>query len=131
MRCIFVFCMNKALLCIGSNDNGEINLLTAKSLIEKEFGEVIYSNTSITTPYGHSYKDDFLNQLAIFYTNRKQEEVIKILKGIEKQLGRSPEDKLLGLVKIDIDLLCWNNEILKPEDMQRKYVTDLLPTITP
>lgn len=131
MRCIFTCCMNKALLCIGSNDNGEENILACKSFIEKEFGEVIYSNTSITIPYGRSYKNDFLNQLAIFYTDRDQSEVINILKEIEKLIGRKPEDKSSGLVKIDIDLLCWNNEVLKPEDMQRRYVTDLLSTITP
>lgn len=122
--------MNRALICIGSNDNREENVAACKSFMEKIFSNILYSDTSITIPYGSSYKWDFLNQLAVFKTDKDKEEVIRSLKKIEVKMGRKPEDKKSGLVKIDIDLLCWNEEVLKPEDMQRKYVTELLPTIS-
>ncbi len=121
--------MNRALICIGSNDDRDSNLLVCKSLLEKSFGTVFYSKTSVTTPYGESYKQDFLNQLAVLYTEMKKEDVMNSLKEIERLMGRKQEDKSIGLVKIDVDLLSWNKEILKPEDMQRRYVADLLHTI--
>lgn len=121
--------MNKALICIGSNMDRETNLTVCKSFLKELFGELNYSDTSVTTPYGQSYKQDFLNQLALFYTDKKKEDVINLLKDIEKSMGRKQKDKLTGLVKIDVDLLCWNQEILKPEDMTRRYVTELLSTI--
>lgn len=114
---------------MGSNDDRERNITFCKSLLENFFGEMFYSNTSVTTPYGQSYKQDFLNQLAVFYTDKTKTEIISMLKSMEKEIGRKDEDKSLGLVKIDIDLLRWNDEILKPEDMKRLYVTELLSTI--
>ncbi len=43
---------------------------------------------------------------------------------IERDHGRTPEDKSRGIVKIDIDLLCYDGELLKPEDWQRGYVRE-------
>lgn len=121
--------MNKALLSIGTNEDKEINLDLCHQLLDNFFEQISYSDTSITTPYGNSYKNDFLNQLAIIYTDRKKEEVYKYLKSIEKQIGRSPLDKEKGIVKIDIDLVIWNDEILKPADISRSYITDLLSSL--
>ena len=45
-----------------------------------------------------------------------------VLKAIEKRLGRMPEDKKKGIVKIDIDLLTYDGEVLKVNDWKREYV---------
>ena len=50
------------------------------------------------------------------------EEVKAILKKIEKILGRTQEDKKRGIIAIDIDLLQWNHQVLKPDDLQREYI---------
>ena len=39
------------------------------------------------------------------------------------------EIKEKGIVKIDIDLVIWNEEVLKPADVSRKYIVDLLPSL--
>lgn len=121
--------MNKALLSIGTNENKEENLDLCHQLLDNSFEQISYSETSITAPYGNNYKDDFLNQLAIIYTDRDKEDVCKHLKYIEKQLGRIPSDKEQGIVKIDIDLVIWNDEVLKPADISRNYIADLLPSL--
>ena len=41
---------------------------------------------------------------------------------VERRSGRIPEDKAQGVVKLDIDLLVFDNKILKPEDMEREYI---------
>lgn len=129
MECIFVEVMNEALISIGSNENREYNICACQQLLNKVFVDIKYSSTSITIPYGIKYKDDFLNQLAIIYTNKNREEITSMLKSIEKELGRKTDDKITGCVVIDIDLIVWNNEILKPDDMKRQYVSALIPTI--
>ncbi len=121
--------MNKALISIGTNVNRETNLALCHELLNGAFSEITYSNTSITTPYGNTYKDDFLNQLAFIYTSETKEEILKRLKSIEKKIGRNATDKVNGNVKIDIDLVIWNDEILKPDDMERSYIIDLLPSL--
>lgn len=129
MECIFVSDMNKGLICIGTNENRETNLAYCKELLNIVFSDITYSDISVTAPYGAIYKNDFLNQLAVVYTDKVKKDVIDLLKSYEKKIGRTIEDKKNGIVKIDIDLVAWNDEILKPEDMKRSYVADLLPTI--
>ncbi|MDR2950860.1 MAG: 2-amino-4-hydroxy-6-hydroxymethyldihydropteridine diphosphokinase [Prevotella sp.] len=121
--------MNKALLSIGTNEDKELNLDLCHQLLGNSFEQISYSDTSITTPYGNSYKNDFLNQLAIIYTDQKREDVYKLLKLIETQIGRNPSDKERGIVKIDIDLVIWNDKILKPADISRSYIKDLLASL--
>lgn len=127
MQCIFALVMNEALICIGSNENKENNLDLCQKLLSDIFTNIIYSDTCISIPYGNHYKNDFINQLAVIYTSLNMKETADILKSVEKKIGREPGDKKLGLVKIDIDLVIWNNDILKPIDMQRSYLQDLLP----
>lgn len=127
MGCIFADVMNKALISIGTNVDRESNLALCHELLNAEFSHITYSGTSITSPYGNTYKNDFLNQLAIVYTDKVKEEVGSILKSMEKEMGRDISDKKRGLVKIDIDLIIWNQEVLKPDDLNRSYIADLLP----
>lgn len=129
MSCIFVSIMNKVLLSIGTNDDREANLALCHQLLDNSFEHIHYSKTSITTPYGATYKNDFLNQLAVVYTDKDKEEVALFLKLLEKKIGRNPDDKERGVVKIDIDLVIWNGDVLKPADITRNYIADLLPSL--
>ena len=51
-----------------------------------------------------------------------REIILQKLKAIEKRLGRMLEDKKKGIVKIDIDLLTYDGEVLKVNDWKREYV---------
>lgn len=121
--------MNKGLISIGSNKDKEQNLELCQQLLKAEFGNITFSKTSVTEAYGKTYKDDFLNQLVFIYTDQDKDYTATLLKSIEKKMGRSSEDKKDGKVKIDVDLIVWNNEVLKPEDMKREYIRDLLPDL--
>lgn len=121
--------MNTAVISIGSNEDSEKNVEYCKQLLDSIFTTIHYSDTSITKPYGTQYRHDFLNQLALTETEMDLSEVVKTLKLLEKKMGREVEDKNKGLVKIDIDLIKWNDTIVKEEDWQRNYVTDLLPSL--
>jgi hypothetical protein len=50
------------------------------------------------------------------------ERVRKELKAIEQSAGRRPEDKKEEKVSLDIDLLSFDDRVLKPEDLKREYV---------
>ena len=129
MERIFASVMNKALLSIGTNEDRESNLSLCHQFLNNIFTDISYSDTSVTMPYGTTYKNDFLNQLAIIYTNKDEDEVVRLLKSIEKDMGRNGADKKKGIVKIDIDLVIWNNNVLKPEDFSRSYIADLLASL--
>ena len=75
-----------------------------------------------TEAIGSRFLSPFSNQTALFETSMSAEEVRTILKRIEHRNGRSPEDKAQGIVKLDIDLLNYDDCVLKPEDMEREFV---------
>ena len=52
----------------------------------------------------------------------KEERVRKELKAIEQSAGRHPEDKKEEKISLDIDLLSFDDRVLKPEDLKREYV---------
>ena len=111
---------------MGSNENGRENLSVCRHLLESVFADIVFSDISITAPYGKVYTNDFTNQLAFAYTTKPIEEVLRQLKVFEQKMGRDARDKQTGVVIIDIDLVIWNDKVLKPEDMQRTYVAELL-----
>ena len=58
----------------------------------------------------------------MFVTEMEKEAIVNALKRIEIKAGRRPEDKTAEKVPLDIDLLVYGNEILKPKDMERTYI---------
>lgn len=121
--------MNKLLISLGSNEDSEINMSLCRKLLSDMFSFIVFSETSITSPYGNNYKKDFLNQLAFANTDMDEEQVIRSLKAIEKAIGRIPSDKENGIVKIDIDLIMWNNKKKKKDEWDRDYISLLLPSL--
>lgn len=118
--------MHKVLLSIGTNTDTRFNLNRAISSLLTYFPTIQFTEVTESSPYGNSYVGSFLNALAFFHTDLCKEELVIDLKKIEKSMGRLPNHKAEGKVIIDIDLIKWDDEIIKPEDFQRSYITDLL-----
>ena len=66
----------------------------------------------------------FFNMTAVCTTSLPPTGIKQLLKQIETALGRKPEDKAHGIVKIDLDLLAYDGQILKQEDWKRPYVQE-------
>ncbi len=118
--------MSKHVIYIGLGTNAEYGSLLLQSARRKlgiAFrGEQRFSELVKTAPVGMSSKRMFTNQLAVIETSVPPTLVRSLLKGLERELGRKPEDVQEGIVKIDLDLLCMDGQVLKPEDWQRDYV---------
>ena len=63
-----------------------------------------------------STQNDFLNLVACFFTDLKQEELLQILSKIEKDLGRDEDQRGYSNRVIDIDLLLFGNKISYERD---------------
>ena len=98
----------------------------------REFFPTIRFNKEMTTEaIGEKFLSPFSNQVAKVETSLTIEEVRNLLKKIEKDNGRLPEDKELGIVKLDIDLLKYDDLILKPNDMEKDYVLKGISSLQP
>ena len=110
------------LLCMGSNTNRSAQLSVARKALCATFPDIHFGEMMETEAIGSGFHSPFSNQLARFSTTLSPDSVHDIFKELEQRSGRIPEDKAQGVVKLDIDLLVFDNKILKPEDMEREYI---------
>ena len=62
-------------------------------------------------------------------TLEEKEEFIDFLKETEEELGRDPDDEEEGIIPMDLDLIEWNEEVVKPSDLVRAFVISGLEEI--
>lgn len=111
---------NTVFIGIGSNREPEKNVEKAREMLAAYFPGIRFSDAVYTEPAGCCRNPAlFLNQVAVAETDIPQETCTEILKRMEREIGRMPEDKALERIKIDLDLLQWNASVLKPGDLKR------------
>ena len=86
------------------------------------FPNIRFSEEMTTEAIGDKFLSPFSNQIARMESSLSIEEIRTLLKRIEKENGRIPEDKAQGIVKLDIDLLMVDDRVLKPQDMEKDFV---------
>lgn len=121
--------LNKVIISLGSNQEKEKNIEMANQLLDSHFDSIHFSEAVYTQPFHMENPALFLNQVAIAFTSENPDQIVDVFKQMERQLGRKPEDKSKGNIPIDIDLLQWNDEILKPSDFHRPYIQSALASL--
>lgn len=109
-------------ISIGSNEDRGENLPLARRRLGELFLGIRFSREEETRPLFFRRPELFSNQVARFTSNCGAEEIILRLKGIEREAGRTPEEKKQEIVRLDIDLLSCDATIYKPEDLKRDYI---------
>ena len=118
------------ILCLGSNFYRIAHMAYAQRDLKKHFPTIRFSEEMETEAIGSRFLSPFSNQVASFETTLSSEEVRAILKQIERDLGRLPEEKSQGVIRIDIDLLMYDDCVLKPTDLERDFVVDGLKSLS-
>lgn len=107
---------------LGSNEPSPRYILSAQSALLAAFPGIRFSRLQQTFPIRFPSTRLFYNQVALCTTSLPLSEVRILLKKIETAHGRRPEDKASGIVKLDLDLLCYDGCVLKPDDWSRTYI---------
>ena len=110
---------------MGSNENRTENMSRCRCLLSKYYPDIMFSEMINTEPFGDNYQSDFLNQLALINSEDDDLTMTERLKKIETEIGRQSEEKSRGIIKIDVDLLVVNGNIIKVEDFERPYINNL------
>lgn len=110
------------LLCMGSNLDARLHLKNAEDSLRHLFPEIEWGEIVETEPEKIENPQLFLNRAVRFRTSMTMAEVRNVLKQIEQTNGRTPDSKKEGRIPLDIDLLSYDQQILKPEDWQKEYV---------
>lgn len=120
-----------AIICIGSNFSSEENVSRAVHEIKQLFEMHIQFASSIyTESIGMATPSTFLNIVGIGKTPHTYETMRSKLKQLEKDMGRKKEYKRKGIVPIDIDILQWDDQVLKPIDMNYPFVKESLRSLS-
>ena len=112
---------NAVVLSIGSNSADREDQMT--NCIAWLRGIAILSKLSsvYNSPASNGKDPDYLNAVAEITTALTHPELTKLLKDYERQCGRTPQSKSLGSIPIDIDIVMWNGEVLRPKDFAQYY----------
>lgn len=113
--------MNKIVLSIGSNcDVRSQQMSTCIEWLTKLMNNIVVSHI-YETPALNGVDNSYLNAVVMGYVCQDYDELRLRLKQYEKECGRTPESKNKGVIPIDIDIVIWNDEILKKQDFNQSY----------
>lgn len=117
------------LLALGSNVAAELHIEQAKARLSAVFPQLQFSRSLITPAIG-IVSPPFTNCLAEGYCSVPLEGVLVTLKDIEAQMGSVSEERKKGIMKIDIDLLQFDDTKRKADDWSRDYIQLLLKELS-
>ena len=125
--------MNAAVIGLGSNIDPEKNIEAARQLVKARFQILKESHFLKTPPMGNPNQREFINGAMLVQTDLARPEVKAILKGFEKQLGRTSAMVCNNPRTIDFDIHVWNGEVVDPFFYKwgfiRTIVLELLPDL--
>ena len=105
--------MVEVYLLLGSNLGDRQQFLNEATWLLQERAGTILKHSSIyeTEPWGHTNKNNFLNQVLLVETSLNPYELLKVIKAIETKLGRIRKAQRYNTRCIDIDILFYNDEV--------------------
>ena len=129
--------MNEVFVSIGSNIEAESNMILVKNYLDELF-DVTYSSIYNTPAEGFE-GEDFLNCVCKFDTKKSPSDLRDLLKNIEKDMGRTSNQKGMSNRVIDLDLILYGNmqmnedglEIPSDDIAKYRFVLEPLVEIAP
>jgi len=122
----------KAVIALGSNiGDSKANLDLAIAMLSEASEVKQVSKYYVTKPVGYEAQPDFLNAVCIIETQLPAMQLLNMLQGIEKAMGRERKIKW-GPRNIDLDIIQYGDLISKSEELtlphprahERKFVLE-------
>jgi len=134
--------MPRAYVGLGANlGDREASLRSALELLAAEPGIELVASSSIreTDPVGYEEQPRFLNAAACVETELSARELLDVLLGIERRLGRTRTGQRYGPRTIDLDLLLYAEETVDepglhvphPRLAERRFALEPLAELDP
>lgn len=121
---------NTCIIAIGSNLEAEKNIPKMLGILKTQVEVLKVSTFIITKPIGIANQPDFTNGAVKIKTVLDQEDLKKLLKSIEDEMGRDRSIPKFGPRCIDLDIVVWNGKIVDDDyytrDFLQKSVQEIL-----
>ena len=117
--------MYQAVISIGSNcgDKRENVYSALKWIASSDKMSLCASSEIYETPEIHGRDVIYMNAVASLSTEMELDELITLFKAYELSSGRDLLCRLEDRVPIDIDVVTWNDEIIRPKDFESSFFT--------
>lgn len=116
-------------LLLGGNDTqSQIAFNEATKELDSHFTEKVFVGSIIhSSPWGLKEQADYINQLVVYKTNQRAQEILKITQKIELESGRVRKEKW-GPRILDIDILFYGNDVINTDSLKvpHPYIQDRL-----
>jgi len=107
----------KAIVALGANlDQPQSALELAIALLREATDVIALSSFYITKPVGGPVQPDYVNAVAIIESDLPALELLHLLQGIEKSMGRIRVEKW-GPRVIDLDLISYGSILSQAEEL--------------
>lgn len=120
--------LHRFVLTLGSNSEPDKHLSLAQAGLRALAVErLTFSLARESAPISFGLSDAlFTDQVAVGETYLEMETFAAALKALECRTGRTPEQRKAHpeAIPVDIDLITWDREILKPRDVTRPYLLE-------
>ncbi len=110
-------------ISLGSNVSAAYIRL-ARTYLEGLFPGILFGQEVYTLPVGLSNPAYFTNQTACFTTVLAPEEIRPVLKHLERRSGRSAAEVSREIIRLDVDLVKYDDRVLKAEEWRRLFLSE-------
>lgn len=113
--------MNKLTISIGSNSIDKVlQMSNCIAWLKENLKATIFSET-YSSPAINGKDPEYLNAVAIALSEETHEDLVRQFKAYEASCGRNSYSKKRGEIPIDIDIVIWNDNILRQKDYCQEY----------
>jgi 2-amino-4-hydroxy-6-hydroxymethyldihydropteridine diphosphokinase len=110
--------MHHIFLALGSNiENRKQHIETAIALLREKVQDITVAPLYETKPQYFEDQQNFLNTVLSGYTDLKPWELLQFTKTVQQEVGRVERFRN-GPREIDIDILFYDNEVYKGEELE-------------
>lgn len=116
--------MHRFTLLLASNKDATVNMATAKKRLDAYFNHSLrWSDLHESQAYGDNNPTTprYLNAVCQGQTSLTLTDVTAWLKALETEMGRQRGASANGQVTIDLDVVVWDDSVLRPNDAGRSY----------
>ncbi len=116
--------MHRFTVLLASNENATNNMAEAKTRLDAYFSHTLtWSNVHESQAYGAKDPNTphYLNAVCQGETPMSLETFNAWLKAMEADMGRQRGEADKGRLTIDLDVMVWENSLLRPVDAERSY----------
>lgn len=115
--------MNTVVISLGSNSSDcqyqiDFAIRHIMSKLENVSVSSIYESEAL-----NGVDAPYLNTVLVAESSMMLDDVTAFLKQWERLCGRTPESKLQGVIPIDLDVVVWNDIVLKKKDFSYPFFT--------